>query len=140
MKPVLKNGLVVDSYGEGGIVQNVDTDKLHFWRDIGPHFMSTWVFIGIHVFFFFTGNMAVPLFLSLLRVAAHIILDDENMINRRNVTRKTEKLFMEDKRFAIPMVTCQLGGLVTWIWVLCLFSDDVKFDSAWLNMRPDTWQ
>lgn len=131
--------MVLDGYGEGGIVEIVDADELKFWRDIGPHFMSTWVFIFIHVFFYFTGNMAVPLFFSLCRVAFHIILNNEKEIHKRNVTRKTERMFIEDSRFAIPMVTCQLAGLFTWVWVLCLFSDDVKFESYYFSMRPTTW-
>lgn len=132
-KTFLKNGMVLDSYGEGGVVEVVDADELKFWRDIGPHFMSTWVFIFIHVFFYLTGNMAVPLFFTLCRVAYHIILDNEKDIHKRNVTRKTEKMFLDDKRFAIPMVTCQVAGLFTWVWVLCIFSDDVKFNNYYFS-------
>ena len=29
-------------------------------------------------------------------------------------------------------------GMFTWLWCLCLFSDDVKFDSYYFNMRPVT--
>lgn len=126
---LLKNGMVLDSYGEGGIVENVSATELRFWRDIGPHFMSTFTFMFVHLFFYLTGNFAVPMFLSLCRVFIHIATDNEKHLHKRNVAKKTEKMFMDDKRFAIPMATCQLAGLFTWVWCLCLFSDDVKFES-----------
>lgn len=139
-KKFLKNGLVLDSIGEGGIVEYVSSEDLRFWRDIGPHFMSTYTLIFMHLFFYFTGNLGVPLFFSLCRVFYHIIAGNEKQVHKRNVARKTEKLFMEDKRFAIPMATCQLMGLFTWIWCLCLFSDDVKFNLNYFsNYRPTTW-
>jgi alkane 1-monooxygenase len=132
--------MVLDSYGEGGIIENVATDKLDFYRDIGPHFMSTWVMIVVHVFYYFTGNMAVMMFGAMLRVAVTLFNDNEKNLHKRNVARKTEKMFMDDQRFAIPMITCQIGGLFTWIWVLCIFSDDVKFDNYYFSqLRPRTW-
>lgn len=97
---------MLDSIGEGGIIENVATEELHFWRDVGPHFMSTWTFIGIHMFYFFTGNMALPFFLSILRVAYQVLVGSEKEISKRNVARKSEKMFMSDNRFLFPMATC----------------------------------
>lgn len=76
-KKFLKNGLVLDSIGEGGIVEYVSSEDLRFWRDIGPHFMSTYTLIFMHLFFYFTGNLGVPLFFSLCRVFYHIIAGNE---------------------------------------------------------------
>jgi len=62
--------------------------------------------IVVHVFYYFTGNMAVMMFGALLRVAVTLFNDNEKNLHKRNVARKTEKMFMDDQRFAIPMITC----------------------------------
>ena len=59
----LENGLKIEGYGPGGYVQEVSTDKIEFFRDIWPFFLATLVIIVIHVLYYFTGNMALILFL-----------------------------------------------------------------------------
>lgn len=67
-------------------------------------------------------------------------MDNDKQHDKQNISRVSERAFFSDKRFHIPMWTTFAAGTLTWIWTLCLFSDDVKFNSYYFTtVRPVTW-
>jgi len=52
-----------------------------------------------------------------------------------NLSKKTEKVFMNDYRFTFPVQMIIFLETITWIWALICCSDKVKFDFCWFN--PD---
>ena len=57
----------------------------------------------------------------------------ENESDLRNISRRSERAFFNDKRFYIPLYMTVAAGTLTWIWALCLFSEDVKFESYYFR-------
>lgn len=48
-------------------------------------------------------------------------------------------MFLKDTRFYYPLWIGHFFESMTWIWALCLMSDDVKFNSFYLTqVRPKT--
>ena len=135
-----KNGLVLEGYEKGGVVEIVQKSEVSFLRDICPYFASTFVIIMAHVSYYCTGNWMIPLFLANVKViSAHFFQGGESNQDKQNLSRKNERIFMKDWRFVIPLYTCHLAETLTWIWSLCLFSEDVKFESFYLTeVRPKT--
>lgn len=65
---------------------------------------------------------------------------DERYSDRKNISRKSEREFYNDKRFYLATWSCMAVGFLTWIWSLCLMSEDVKFTSYYFSkMKPQTW-
>ena len=52
-----------------------------------------------------------------------------------NLSKKTEKTYMNDYRFTLPLQMMIFLETISWIWALIVCSDKVKFDNHWLN--PD---
>lgn len=48
-----------------------------------------------------------------------------------NLTIKSDKAFINDKRFWIPLWTYNLVETLTWIWALIVVSDQVSIDNKW---------
>ena len=115
----------LEGYAEGGFVEMVNTDKIQWARDIQPFFLSTYLIIVMHLFYYFTGNVALPLFLSQSMTLWSHISGSEHWSDYKNIGRKSERAFFNDKRFMIPVYCTVAGGTLSWIWALCLFSDDV---------------
>jgi hypothetical protein len=122
---ILPDGLEVESYGEGGYIQNVNTDIIQWSRDIQPFFASFYIILATHLFYYFTGNLAILLFLSHCKVIYSHVTGYEHYLDRNNIARKSERAFFNDKRFFIPLYLTVGGGTLTWIWGMCLFSDNV---------------
>jgi len=61
---ILPNGMELEGYAEGGFVEMVNTDKIQWARDIQPFFLSFYLIVVMHLFYYFTGNLALPVFLS----------------------------------------------------------------------------
>lgn len=47
-------------------------------------------------------------------------------------------MFLNDKRFHYPLWTTFVAGTATWIWVLCLFSEDIHFNHYYLTAVKPT--
>lgn len=67
-------------------------------------------------------------------------MDQEKYADNQNISRVSERTFFADKRFHYPMWVTVAFGTLTWLWVLCLFSEDVQFESYYFTkVRPVTW-
>ena len=137
---VLKNGLVLEGLSESGLTQIVSASSIHWIRDVNPFFLATYVMIMLHVFYYFTGNLAIPIFLVQSKILYSYAFDQEKLQDKQNISTKSQREFFNDNRFFIPLYTCVAAGTFTWMWSLCLMSDDVKFESYYLSdVRPKTW-
>lgn len=68
------------------------------------------------------------------------VTGSENWSDYKNISRKSERAFFNDKRFYVPLYMTVASGTLSWIWALCLFSDDVQFNSYYLKtVRPQNW-
>lgn len=67
-KEILPNGLQLDGYGLGGIIEEVSTNKIEFVRDVAPFFRAAMTIIFIHVLFYLTGTLAFPLLFFHLKI------------------------------------------------------------------------
>lgn len=113
---VLKNGMKLEGYGEGGLVEFVSTNKINFFRDVHPMFQSTYVFIFMHLFNYFTGNLAIPLFLAFAGVVKCYLFDNTIRADKQNISKVSEREFYNDYRFNYPMWSCVILGTMTWMW------------------------
>jgi len=94
----------------------------------------------MHLFYYFTGNLALPLFLSQAGTLWSHISGSENYSDPKNIGRKSERQFFNDKRFMVPVYCTIIGGTISWLWALCLFSDEVEFNTYYLKtVRPHNW-
>jgi len=67
-----EDGLVLEGYEKGGVVEIVQKCDVSFIRDIAPYFASTLVIIMAHVSYYCTGNWMIPLFIANLKIiSAH---------------------------------------------------------------------
>lgn len=72
---VLSNGMTLEGLSECGLTQIVSTDKIQWIRDLNPFFLATYVIIMFHVFYYFTGNLAIPIFLVQCRILYSFVFD-----------------------------------------------------------------
>lgn len=105
-----------------------------------PYFLPTFVMIGAHLLNYYTGNLVVVLFLGHFQmILLHFIYGEETFDNR-NIARKNERMFLKDWRFNLPLWSSIFFETATWLWALCLVSDDVKWESHYLTrVKPRTW-
>merc|ERR1712153_102864 len=107
--------------------------------DWAKYFYPTVIIIATHINYYFTGNMCIMVFIGNAALVWGHFTTGEEHLDKRNWSKKSEKLFMNDWRFYIPLYACHLAETLTWIWSLCLFSDEVKFESFYLTeVRPKT--
>jgi hypothetical protein len=57
------------------------------------------------------------------------------LIDNFNLSKETEKKFMNDKRFNIPLQLFICLETICWVWALIVCSDKVKINHIWFN--PD---
>lgn len=96
--------------------------------------------VGIHVFYYLTGNLAVIIFLVQSKQLMDFFRNYDVHHYKQNISRLSERDFLNDKRFHWPMWACFATGTMSWIWTLCLFSEDVHFTSYYLTkVKPITW-
>lgn len=87
--------------------------------------------------YYFTGNILIALFLGQCKIISDHFRKGEVNLDKKNLSRRNEKLFTSDYRFNYPLWLCVFVEYATWIWVLCLFSDKVKFEHHYLTaVRP----
>jgi hypothetical protein len=60
----LPDGLELDGYSEDGVEELVITGNIQWARDIQPFFLAFYIMVAIHLFYYFTGNLAAPMFAS----------------------------------------------------------------------------
>jgi len=86
----------------------------------------------------YTQNVLAFLLLILsynLVASPYIGLRGEIFYDNFNLSPKSEKAFMNDYRFTLPLQMMVFLETITWIWALIVCSDKVKFDFCWFN--PD---
>jgi len=80
-----------------------------------------------------TGNIMIPIVaFQTWCIVLHFIWGDQHQ-DKKNLSRKSEKVWLNDFRFNLPMWSCVFLEVSTWIWALIICSDKVKFDSYYLN-------
>lgn len=133
-----EDGFVLEGYEAGGVVEIIQKERVDF-MDWAKYFYPTVIIIATHINYYFTGNMCIMVFIgNFALVWGHFTTGEENLDNR-NLSRKSEKLFMKDWRFYIPLYVCHLAETLTWIWALCLMSDKVKWEHFYLTeVKPKT--
>jgi hypothetical protein len=94
-----------------------------------PAFAYTILIVSAHIIYYYTQN---PLILLTFILAYNLIgnphagLTDEE--DKYNLAKKSEKAFMEDKRFLYPLYTINVLETMTWIWALIMVSDRINID------------
>lgn len=105
-------------------------------RDIAPYFASTFLLISCHILYMYTGNMCLALWLMFIAVpTSNLITEGDN----QNLAFKSEKVFIKDKRFWIPLWSYSIAETITWIWALIIFSDKVNIDLYWFQLKPTSY-
>lgn len=103
-------------------------------------FTPVYFVVAAHLTYYFTGNWMIFLFLGHLKLITQNYFWGEETKDTRNISKKSEKEFYQDVRFRLPLYACHLAETLTWIWALCLMSDDVKWESYYLTaVKPKTW-
>lgn len=103
-------------------------------------FHATLAIMAIHVFYYFTANHAVVIFVAQSAVIVKKLVRDDRAADPGNISRKSERDFFKDNRFQIGTWCCIAAGTFTWVWSLCLMSEDVKFSSYYFSkVKPKTW-
>lgn len=81
----------------------------------------------------------IALFLGQSKIILNHFYSGEENQDRRNLSKKSEKIFSADRRYDYALWVCVLFETLTWIWALCLMSDKVKFEHHYLTaVRPQT--
>ena len=65
-----KEGLIIEGYEAGGIVETIQKDEVQFMRDIFPFFTPTIVIILNHWIYYMTGNFIIMLLICMCLVMA----------------------------------------------------------------------
>jgi len=119
----------------------VSTDKIRWVRDIQPFFQPTYLMIFFHLINYSRVNLALPIFLVQLLVIYKHTTGLDYWADIQNISRKSERAFFNDQRFLIPVYSTVIFGAITWIWALCVYSDDVQFETYYLSsvVRPQSW-
>jgi hypothetical protein len=108
-----------------------------FFRDVFPPFSYTILIISAHIIYFYTLNPLILLTLVLgfnLLGNPHTNLMDED--DKYNLSRKSEKAFMNDLRFLIPLYAIIVLETLTWIWALTMMSDKVHIKLPFFETIP----
>lgn len=136
----MKNGLKLEGYGPGGVVQEVSSDKILFTRDISRFYFAALVIVIVHVSYYLTGNHAVLLFVVQTKQCVDFLIGKDINKDNTNISRVSERDYFNDKRFHYPLWLTFALGTMSWIWALMLFCDDYNFTSYYLKtVRPVTW-
>ena len=72
---VLSNGMILEGLSDTGLTEIVTVNKIQWIRDINPFFQATYVIIMLHVFYYFTGNLAIPVFLCKCKILYSFAFD-----------------------------------------------------------------
>lgn len=100
-----------------------------FFRDVFPSYSYTILIISAHIIYYYTQNPLILLSFILgynLIGNPHWALTEEE--DKYNLAKKSEKAFMEDKRFLYPLYAINVLETMTWIWALIMVSDRVNID------------
>lgn len=71
--------MVLEGLSDCGLTQIVSVSKIHWIRDVNPFFLATYVIIMLHVFYYFTGNLAIPIFLLKSKILYSFAFDQEKL-------------------------------------------------------------
>jgi alkane 1-monooxygenase len=92
--------------------------------------------IAAWIIFFKTGSCAIIIWIIYwINPLTGLVLPPDNT----NLTAKSEKAFLNDKRFWIPLHVYNAIETCMWIWQLMVFSDVLKIDHWFINCRPTGW-
>lgn len=129
----IEEGVFLEGYEKGGIIEIHRRDEVKFFRDIAEYFIPSLIIIGGHAIYYLTGNIMIPLFLGQSKIILTHFLSGEVYQDKKNLSRKSEKVWMNDYRFHYPLWTCVFLETLTWIWALVLTSDKVEFKNHYLS-------
>lgn len=131
----------IESYEKGGVVENVTMERVSFMRDVVPFFKPAALIMASHVVYYYTGNFLIVMFIGNFTMILDHFMNGEENSDKQNISKKSEKIFLNDWRFNLPLWACVLAEGATWLWALCLMSEDVHFDHFYLQptLRPKTW-
>ena len=88
-----EDGLILEGLGEGGVVEIVQKDRVDFFWDVAKYFEPTFLIIGAHLLYYTTGNWCILLLIgNLALIVSHFASGEENL-DKRNLSRKSERLF-----------------------------------------------
>jgi hypothetical protein len=60
-------------------------------------------------------------------------------IDSDTLAQKYAHVYMQDKRFWIPLYSIVFFETLAWIWSLVLFSDQVEIDSPFFKIKEMGW-
>lgn len=103
-------------------------------RDIAPYFASSFILIFAHIAFYKTGSALIIIWFIQLNPITGLLLKADNT----NLSTKSEKAFLNDNRFWIPLHFYNVLETLNWIWQLIVVSDVVHFDHKFFNCKPET--
>jgi len=107
-------------------------------RDIVPSMFYTFFIIFAHILYMYTQNamglMCIMLCYNLFSTP-YFGLRKDYPLDNYNLSKNTEKTFMNDTRFDIPLQSFVFVETLCWIWGLIVCSDKVNTNILWLN--PD---
>jgi hypothetical protein len=106
-----------------------------FIRDVCPYFQTTGILVSAHFIYMYTGNLCLSTWLLYMACPiSNFIGEGDNT----NLSIKSEKAFLNDKRFWYPLWAYNIAETITWIWALIVMSDQVSIDHYWFQMKPQT--
>ena len=126
-KPTEKNknvrytsdGAIIEGTALGGLVLIVSKTP-QFIRDVCPYFQTTGILVFAHLTYIYTGNLCLcTWFLYLACPISNFVSEGDNT----NLSIKSEKAFLNDKRFWYPLWAYNTAETITWIWALIVMSD-----------------
>lgn len=83
----------------------------------------------------YTGNLCLAVWMMYLSCPlSNYVMPEDNM----NLNIKSEKAFLNDKRFWLPLYAFNIAETITWLWALIVFSDKVNIDMYWFQLKPTT--
>ena len=95
-------------------------------RDIFPSLTHSILLVFTHIVYAYSNNafllMAILLCVEILH-SPLINLFKKKETDNFNLSPKSEKQFMNDKRFLFPLYSIIILETITWIWALIVCSD-----------------
>ena len=92
-----------------------------FLRDIAPYFLASYAFIVSHIIYQLSGNLLVPIWLAyMISLGAFWRSKD---YTESNLDSASERAFLNDKRFLLPLYLFVVNDTLNWLWCLCVVAD-----------------
>lgn len=107
-------------------------------RDILPSMSYSLIIIAIHIIYMYTQNAAICVCAMLgynLFTIPYFGFKDIQNPDKCNLSKESERKFLKDDRFNIPLISFVCLETLTWLWALVVCSDRVHINLPWFN--PD---